>query len=83
MKCPNNLEKECTCRWVCNNINNKSMKNLHITPEIEEAIEKMISMTMWFMVHQVSEEEFKHYKTQLYNVIDNEIQAVGAGAMYR
>ena len=36
MKCPNNLEKECTCRWVCNNINNKPMKNLHITPEIEE-----------------------------------------------
>ena len=26
MKCPNNLEKECTCRWVCNNINNKPMK---------------------------------------------------------
>ena len=20
MRCPNNTDKECTCRWVCNNI---------------------------------------------------------------
>ena len=58
-------------------------KYLHITPEIEIAIDKMVSMTMWFMAHKVSEEEFKHYKTQLYSVIDNEIQAVWSIWSYR
>ena len=48
---------------------------LHLTSDIENAVDKMISMTMWFMVHKVSEEEFLHYKHQLYSVIDNEIQA--------
>jgi len=50
-------------------------KYLHITPEIEIALEKVVSMTMWFMVHQVSEKELLHYKEQLYTVIDNAIQA--------
>ena len=57
-------------------------KYLHITPDIEIAIDKMISMTMWFMVEQVSEKELKHYKEQLYNVIDNEIQSVWVSKIY-
>ena len=65
-------------------LNKRSMKEfLHITPEIEEALEKLVSMTMWFMVHKVSEKELKHYKKQLYSVIDNEIQATWAIWSYR